>query len=268
MTAKTTAPPSRDRSGFYLLPTGERLMSVTTILSNGIPKPALVNWAAREVAASALDNLPRLVKVSRDPRKRAEAQRWLQNAANQKRDTAASLGSEVHDHIEARILGQPIPEPSAECAPFLEQLAAFEADHHPKWEASELVVANPDDGWAGKLDWMAYIPAVGPLLAMGDSKTGKGVYPEAGLQMAAYRRAKFLFLKDGTKMTMPETHYAVVLHLRPDGYRLLPVRADDEAYSVFLRAKEIAAWTKGGSDGAVGDPIMPPVDEPQLSVVA
>lgn len=253
--------PKRDRSGRYRLPSGENLMSVTTILSNGIPKPALVNWAAREVAASAMDSLPRLIKASRDPAKRTEATRWLQNAANQKRDTAATLGSEVHAHIEAKILGQPIPEPSADCVPFLEQLAAFEADFSPKWEASELVVANRTDGWAGTLDWMAYIAAIGPLLIMGDTKTGKGVYPEAGLQMAAYRRAECLFLKDGSELPMPATDSAVVLHIRPEGYRLVPVRSDDTAYATFLHARDIAQWVKGGSEGAVGDPIQPLIVE-------
>lgn len=266
-TARKPVQPKRDRSGRYRLPTGENLMSVTTILSNGIPKPALVNWAAREVAASAMDSLPRLIKASRDPDKRAEVTRWLQNAANQKRDTAATLGSEVHRHIEARILDQPIPEPSADCIPFLEQLAAFEEDFAPQWEASEMVVANRTDGWAGTLDWLAYIPAIGPLLFMGDTKTGKGVYPEAGLQMAAYRKAECLFLKNGTEMPMPETAGAVVLHIRPDGYRLVPVRSDDDAYAVFLHARDIASWVKDGSDGAVGDPIQPLVTEdPPLEV--
>jgi hypothetical protein len=269
-TTRKPAQPQRDRSGRYRLPTGENLLSVTTILSNGIPKPALVNWAAREVAASAMDSLPRLVKASRDPAKRQEATRWLQNAANQKRDTAATLGSEVHHHIEAKILGQPAPTPSAECQPFLDQLEAFEHDFAPKWEASEVVVANRKDGWAGTLDWMAVIPAVGPLLVMGDTKTGKGVYPEAGLQMAAYRRAEVLFLKDGRELPMPDTHGAVVLHLRPDGYRLIPVESGPDAYETFLHARDIALWVKGGSDGAVGEPILPLASEdpPALSVMA
>lgn len=257
MTTTKTTVPKRDRAGRYRLPSGESLMSVTTILSNGIPKPALVNWAAREVAASAMDSLPRLVKASRDPAKKAEVTRWLQNTANQKRDTAATLGSEVHHHIEAKILDQPAPAPSEDCLPFLAQLEAFEQDFAPKWEASEVVVANRSDGWAGTLDWMAYIPAIGPLLVMGDTKTGKGVYPEAGLQMAAYRRAEVLFLKDGTELGMPDTHQAVVLHLRPDGYRLIPVESGPDAYEVFLHARDIAQWVKGGNKNAVGEPLMP-----------
>jgi hypothetical protein len=40
-----------------------------------------------------------------------------------------------------------------ELAPFLQQLLRFETDWRPVWTASEMVVANPEDGYAGTLDY-------------------------------------------------------------------------------------------------------------------
>jgi hypothetical protein len=84
-------PPKRDRSGFYVTPRG-RFPSVTTIISQGMPKPALVHWAAWEAASCAVDNIPELVKA-RGQQARDELRGWIQRASERKRDTAADLGS-------------------------------------------------------------------------------------------------------------------------------------------------------------------------------
>ena len=264
-TARTKKPalPKRDRSGYYTAPNGRRLMSVTTIIGNGVPKPALVHWAAREVAQSAVDNIPTLAKV-RGETARAQAFDWLRKAAEQKRDAAANLGTVIHDYAEAIALGKPMPEPNDDQRPFVEAYARFVEDWAPEYEATELVVANYDDGWAGTLDWIARIPALGPALVMGDYKTGKGVYGEAGLQMAAYRRATVGWLKDGTEVEVPPTESAVVVHIRPGkypdrGYALLPVDTSDAVYASFLSARDVAQlWVKGLAETVVGAPLELP----------
>lgn len=259
-TRKPAGPPKRDRSGYYNTP-GGKFMSVTTILSNGVPKPALPHWAAREVARCAIDNLPKLARV-RGRAAREEAYEWLRCAAETKRDTAADLGSAVHHAVEATILEQPMPEPTEEQAPFLQAFANFVADWSPEWEATEMVVAHPEDEWAGTADWWAYItlPDVGRVLVLGDWKTGKGVYAEAALQLAAYRRATVGWLKDGTEVIPPPAEHAVVVHLRPDkypdrGYALIPLDTGDAAYAAFLSAKKVAIYTRGLAKTLVGDPI-------------
>lgn len=243
---KSTAPaqPKRDRSGYYAID-GQKLLSVTTILGKGIPKPALMHWAAKEVALAAVESAPQLARM-RGGQAREQMVDHLKRAAERKRDTAAELGSLLHRYFEATALGEPAPDVPEDVMHFVSAHARFLADYAPDWEASELVVANLTDGWAGTLDGIGSLPLLGPGLSLVDYKTGRGVYGEAGLQMAAYRRAEAGWLRDGTKVELPQgIERAVVVHVRPDagyprGYAVYPMVADDEAYQMFLAAKGVA----------------------------
>jgi hypothetical protein len=264
MTARKPAAPKRDRSGYYNTPAG-KLMSVTTILSNGIPRPKLVDWAAGEVARCAVDNLPRLVRV-RGAQQREDTFGWLRNAANAKRDTAASFGSAIHAAVESLILGEPKPEPTEEQRPFLDAFERFCSDWRPQWETAELVVANPDDGWAGTADWWATLDGYGPAIILGDWKTGNGVYSDAALQLSAYRRAKVGWLKDGTEVEPPSASEAVVVHLRPAkypdvGYRMYPMDTSDQTYADFRAAQAVAEYRALRSESLIGEPLVPAIEE-------
>lgn len=258
MTALTEAP-SRNRLGYYNTPYG-RFLSVTNVLDHGVPKPGLVHWAAREVARCAVDNVPKLARA-RGRTAREEVFEWLRRAAEVKRDDAAALGGAVHHAIESHVLGQPMPEPPPEQIPFLEAFQQFVTDHQPIWEATELVVCNPDDGWCGTADWWATLPRLGRVVVLGDNKTGKGVYDDAGLQLSAYRRATVGWLRDGTEVVPPTADRAYVLHLRPDkypdkGYALYPMDTSDEVYAAFLHAQGVAMFKKTLAKKVVGDPIV------------
>jgi hypothetical protein len=157
--------PARQTNGYYAdHATGDRLRSVTTILSGGVPKPGLVHWAGNTCTDSAIDNLPALVAASRFPEQLEELRSWIRKAHTRKKDERAEVGSLVHGVIESRILGTELPEvirvgetewavDGPELAPFLQQLLRFETEWRPEWTASEMVVANPDDGYAGTLDY-------------------------------------------------------------------------------------------------------------------
>lgn len=279
---KTTAPaegvdriPKRVQ-GYYRDPeTGDRLRSVTTILDQGTSKPQLIFWAGNTVADCAMEFLPKLVRASRTPDTSREAWDWLRRAHTRKKEERGEVGTAVHRLIEAHILGQPVPSDllnDEELKPYLEQFLAFVGDFAVEFTASEMVVANPGDGWAGTLDFMLRSRIIAEQLdidpaldLMGDTKTGgeldvKGVYPEAGMQMAAYRKAKVAWLRDGTKVDMPTTAAGIVLHLRPEGYRVIPVRSDDEVYAKFLHVKEVADWTSGLSKSVVGEALPAPAE--------
>lgn len=268
-----TAPqaPMRDDNGYYHLPDGRKLLSVTNIIGQGSPKPLLVHWAAWEVARCAMDWLPRLIRARGDEdRKRALS--WLQKAAERRRDDAADLGSAIHDAVEAHVLGAPSPEPTDEQRPYLDAFRRFCERFQPEWEAAEMVVANLTDGYAGKGDaWMwLTLPDLGRALLMVDYKTGKNVYPEVGLQLSAYSRADIGWLRDGTRVTPPRVHHAAVVHLRPEkysktgGYRVRPVDISDDTYAQFLRVKATAEWLRDRS----GDVVGKAYPEPALAVEA
>jgi hypothetical protein len=298
--------PARQGNGYYAdHSTGDRLRSVTTILSGGVPKPGLVFWAGDTCTDSAIENLPALVAASRFPDRLAELRMWIRRAHTRKKDERAEVGSAVHAIIEADLLDTEPPAfvqvgdaewalDGPELAPYIEQFARFKDEWQPEWTASEMVVANPEDGYAGTLDYtMKADGLIGrALLAsgyaidlaqdlMGDTKTGgdwivpddggapypkilgsghvHGVYPEAGLQMSAYRRATVCWLRDGEKVPMPPTNeVGVVLHLRPEGYRLYPTRCGDLQYRYFRHAQMVDEWSSRLASAKADEPIIGP----------
>ncbi|MEU6781449.1 hypothetical protein ABZ912_19775 [Nonomuraea angiospora] len=256
--------------GWYTCPeTGTKLRRVTTILEKGVPKPALPYWSANITAESAMENLPTLVRASRRPADAQEAYDWLRRAHTRKKDERADIGSAVHRIIEAHVLGTPMPEElldDPEMRPYLENFLRFVAEYEVAFEASEMVVGSYEHCYAGTLDFILRSPHIHDgRLSLGDTKTGgeldlrlsdgtlKGVYPEAGMQMSAYRHAEVCWLRDGTRLPMPETHdEGVVLHLRPEGYRVYPVKCGPDVFAKFLHAAQVAAWSTEVARTVVG----------------
>ncbi|MEU8968073.1 hypothetical protein AB0D11_02155 [Streptomyces monashensis] len=260
--------PKPSQGWYRVKGTDLKLRRVTTILEQGCSKgDALTFWAGNITAETAMDNLPYLVSSSLYPDQRTEAYDWLRRAHTRKKDERAEVGTAVHRLIESKVLGTPMPEEllaDDELAPFLSHFLRFVEEWQVEFEASEMVVGNEEEGYAGTLDYLLRSRLIAAALAVyfatevphdavfvGDTKTGgeldvKGVYPEAALQMAAYRKAKAAWLRDGTKVPMPATFWAgVVLHLRPEGYRLIPAVADDAVFEAFLTVKRNAEWTSG-----------------------
>lgn len=264
--------------------TGAKLRRVTSILENGTAggKERIIHWAGNTVAASAMQHLPALVRASRRPDTRAQAYDWLRRAHTRAKDERADIGGAVHDLIEAHILGTPLPEQllaDPDMAPFLHNFERFAAEWRVVFEASEMVVANYDLQYAGKLDYLLRSPVLAALLDvppetvfMGDTKTGgeldvtlddgspKGVYPEAALQMSGYRGCDIGWLRDGTKVPLPAIHdVGIVLHLRPEGYRVFPVRCGDDVFARFVGAIGMDVWQSIESKTVVGRPLEIPV---------
>ncbi|MDX3034735.1 hypothetical protein, partial [Streptomyces scabiei] len=254
--------------------TGTKLRRVTTILNQGMPKEALVFWAGNITAETAMDNLPYLVRASLFPDQRTEAYDWLRRAHTRKKDARAEIGGAVHDVIEAHVLGEPLPAAlmdDEEIRPYLEHFLRFVNEWQVTFEASEMVVGNYTDEYAGKLDYVLRSPLIAAAIGappdmaiLGDTKTGgeldvKGVYPEAGLQMSAYRAAEVGWLRDGTRIPLPAMHTTgVVLHLRPEGYRLIPIACGPEVYAGFLHVKSVAEFQTGTAKSVVGDALALP----------
>lgn len=280
----TPTPTGEDRipkpsQGWYRDPeTGAKLRRVTTILGQGYPKPELVFWSANLTAADALANLPTLVRASLNPTEKEDAYDWLRKGHIRKKEERGDIGSAVHTLVESHVLGTPLPEElltSEETAPYLENFLRFVDEWQITFEASEMVVANYTHGHAGTLDYLLRSPRIATeldvptdTLFIGDTKTGgeldeKGVYPEAGLQMSAYRRAEVGWLRDGTKVPLPPMHHVgIVLHLRPEGYRVLPLECGDEVFEAFLNVQQVAAFKGELSKSVVGQALtLPTVPE-------
>lgn len=231
----------------------ESYWSVTTIISGGIPKPALLPWGIKMVAEAAVEiceQLPSMVAADRD-----SAIRFLKGSPYAKRDAAADLGSLVHQTIEAHALGKPQPEAPLPVRPYMRSFRMFLEDIQPVFTATEASVYNRTEKYAGTLDGIATMTLPlqeRPGSYLIDAKSGKGVYPEVALQLAAYRHAEFIGLPDGSEAPMPKVDGALALHLTPAGYRLIEVQADDEVFRAFLYAREVFRWSEETSKAVLG----------------
>lgn len=221
----------------------ETFTSVTTILSGGVPKPALKPWGEKLVATTAVKKRAIWRDMTDD-----EAIDWLKRAPFRETDRAAAQGSDVHDWAERHVLGQPV---TVEAAPeaqrgYLDGFLHFIGELKPTWEMTEASVYNREYGYAGTLD--ALLTLRGDVadatglhgLGLVDYKTTKsGIFPETALQLAAYRHAEFVGLRDGTEIPMPEIGWCGALWLTPTGYHLIPIDAGPVAFEYFLHAHAV-----------------------------
>lgn len=126
-----------------------------------------------------------------------------------------------------------------------------------------MVLANPEDGWAGCGDVWLTLPNIGPGLILGDWKSSNNVHADFALQLAAYRRATVAWTKDGEQVEPPKTEQGVIIHLRPEkypdtGYRIFPLDTSDAVYESFLDARRVAVnWSKGLAHTVLGEPYEP-----------
>jgi hypothetical protein len=218
---------------------GRDVQGVTTILNAGMPKPALVNWAARTVAEYVADNLDAvrsLADLGRDPMVAAlKATPW------QDRDRAAARGTEVHALAEEIINGREVEVPGH---------IAGHVDGYVRWldawdvqpVVTERPCANRDWWYAGTFDAVVEFGR-GPLARqryLCDWKTSKGVYGETALQLAAYANAEFYLNEDGDEVAMPDVDGLAVLHVTATGSHFYEVEHMIYAWDAFQRVKWVS----------------------------
>jgi len=258
----------RTRNGREYTWKGETFPSVTTIIRGGIPSWALENWKIKQVAERAVDmcdDLPKMVERDRDA-----AIKFLKEAPYKARDKAASLGTSVHETVQAIIMGAPPPKALPETAPYINQFLRFEAELRPKFRASEATIFNRTYGYAGTLDTLADIDGKTWVL---DYKTGS-VWSDVALQLAAYRYGEFVGLADGTEQPLPDIHYGGVIHLTPETWELIPVACGPVVFDYFLTALGVWRWTQQIAKQAIGAPMASnlkeasPVFEPRQIATA
>jgi hypothetical protein len=216
----------------------ENYWSVTTILQ-AVPKPALINWAKKFTAEYAVEHISALNElIAADPDGAVD---WLKGAAYRDRNRKAEIGSQIHAASEAYVLGKPFPKWPATIE---KQMLAFErflADYEPEFSMTEASVYNRSERYAGTLDGIVTIDG---RVLVGDIKSGKAIYPEVALQLAAYRFAEFIGAPDGSEKAMYPTDGAFALHLPAEGgsYDVVDVRADEEVFKAFLYMRESFRW--------------------------
>lgn len=182
-----------------------------------------------------------------------EAIKWAVKQADDERDLAANLGSSVHllaDLAGASETASEGWQTSEQEKPYLEAYKAFLA----RYGGSQSIVSSEHmvwsiSGYAGTYDLLMMIDT---RLWLIDIKTGRDIYPDHGLQLAAYRWADSIIVPGiPTPYPMPNVHRTGVLHLRPDkyedtGWRLIEYPTTERDYIAFTAALELYRWQKEG----------------------
>lgn len=174
MTTPALAQNVKGKGRHYTNPqTGELLPSVTNVISV-LDKPALPRWSAKMVAETAYRMRDSLAHMDE-----AEAVDMLKASPWSKSKRAADRGTDIHAYLEARLNGV-TPE---ELSPEAEQYRAA-AD---LWLQQDIEVLQTEQTmfaytYAGTCDLVARIDG---RLTVADFKTGKAIYDEAALQLAA-----------------------------------------------------------------------------------
>jgi hypothetical protein len=243
---------TRDVRHRYFWNDGEQargpLPSVTTVLGVLDKSGPLVGWAKRETAACAVRNLDTLAQMRQTGGPEA-AVNWLKAIPDYRRDSAADMGTRVHALVEQLARGVE-PTVGAEEAPFVDAYRDFLRAFRPRFLAAEEMVVSLRHGYGGTLDAIAEIDGERWLL---DVKTGSGIYSEAGLQMAAYAAADFIGRPGLIKrFRLPRVSRFGVVHVRPEGARLVEYGVDRAAFAAFLEARRLHAWRDGPAKSIVG----------------
>jgi len=233
---------------------GVKLPGVTTLINGGVPKPALIDWAARVAAEFTADHVDELSRMG----DRAAIVDLVKGAHRRSTNAAAAKGTEIHGLAQRLASGEAIDVP-VEIEGYLDGYVAFVDDWAPEVIALEAPIVNRRWFYGGTFDMLARLRDGSVSLI--DIKTGgSGVWPEACLQIAAYRAAESLLDADGHEVPMPATTAGHALHLKDDGsYELLPVESGPDIFAVFLHCAHVAGFTKRRKDDLIGLPLDRPV---------
>lgn len=249
--------------------TGDRIPGVTSILSDGLPKKALINWAGNATAEYTLDHWDELAQLPPSARLKK-----IQGGRYESRDEAANRGTQVHKMGERLINGESVTVPDL-LRPYVDSYVAFLDEFQLRARWVEGVVYSETHRYVGTFDIFGdillpdmpeyeHLPRDEDGFVCGcliDAKTNRsGIFGETALQLAGYRFAEFLQPdpKDpDTAEPMPEVTWTGALWIRPNGYSLVPVTAEEEQHRAFLYVQQVGEFDRGARD-LIGEPIEPP----------
>jgi hypothetical protein len=235
-----------------------KVPGVTSLLSDGLPKGGLKNWAAEQAAQHAImhwDELSRLGLLERA--------KEIQFAWQRERDAAAGKGQKIHQLAQRAVAGQRVEIPEG-LEGHVESCVKFLDDYQVQEIVTETTVVNRAIPYAGTLD------LVGRMLGhvwLCDWKTGKNAYSDTALQLAAYAHAEHYVGPDGLEHPMSELgiERGAVVHLRPDGYDVYPMNIGDLTFNLFRHVALVGRWTAWDKDtrstrmdGLMGRPLQRP----------
>jgi hypothetical protein len=225
-------------SRFYEHPvTGQQVPGVTTVI-DVLSKPALPRWAAKETANFAVANR----KSWQDLDEQAAID-LLKGAPWRMSGGAMSKGTEIHAIAEKLLVNDPVDFVPPDIQNAVRGVAQIIEWLKPEPIHIESSLWNMSKGYAGTCDLIATIDGETWLL---DWKSSKDVYPDNGLQIAAYSRAEVIIKPDGTETPMPKIDKFAVCHVPKEGKAsLVMIDVTDADFEAFCAALAVFEWRVG-----------------------
>lgn len=232
---------------------GKPVQGVTTLIKGGLPAPQLTYWAARTVAEYVADNpteVDQLRNMGRSPMVAA-----LKETPWAVRDEAGRRGTEIHRLAEQLVHGKEVEVPD-EIAGHVESCVRFLDEWQPQPLIVERPVAHRAHWWAGMPDLIAKMPD-GQVWLLDYKSSRSGVFAETAFQLAAYSHAEFWQDEVGNEQPMPQIDVCAAVHIRSDGYSVIPVKADDSVYAEFRHIAFVTQTAK-----RMKDYVLPALEAP------
>ena len=182
----------------------------------------------------------------------------LKRAPDRSSGVAAKTGTDVHNLCEQIAKGEDVGRVHPDLQAFIDQYRRFIVDFEPGFLEVEATAWSETHGYAGTLDFIAM---VGDEVVITDIKTGKsGAWPDVALQLSAYANADYLIDAAGERRPLPQIDAAAVLTVRPDEYRLIPVRLGDDVFDTFKALIEVSKWEHDVSKTVIGKTSVTPLN--------
>lgn len=249
---------------YYKDAAGHRIPGVTTILGDGVPKPALINWAANATADFAVDNWDQLTELPIAARLKE-----LQGGRYGISDKAKKRGTEVHKYGERLVKGEKVTGIPDELRGHVEAYVRFLDKFDVDPILVEASVINYKIGYAGTLDLVCELTdesGARPRLLLDLKTNEKGIFGETALQLAAYRYAEFYLDDQGVEHPMPEVEGCGAILISSETAQLIPTTSGPDQFKSFRIAYAMRDIVNSSRDW-VGAAVEPHNPEPSTARV-
>lgn len=205
--------------------------------------------------------------------------RWMRDRHLAESSRRSDEGSRVHEVVGHWAATGVWLTPDEAIAPYIKTFREFVREYGLKpqdWELLEARVVNLAYGYAGTLDAAIHIyrdrskaaydlldrltPEGGQRLDhalllvdyKSREKPGRQLYLDQPLQLAGYRFAELLVLKDGTELPMFQVDGCAIIQIRPDATTMELVLAEEPELATFISLLQADEWALERGKAAIG----------------
>ena len=211
-----------------------------------LDKPFLATWKMNEMARCIAHDYNDLEATGRD----VDIDLLLLKAKKQPditRDAAGARGTYIHNVLERWIKGEdikPMLSSDPDMAKLIKNAGAWFVDNQISDEQTEITLYSDKYGYAGTADLVCkmknHVEGGEPITALIDFKSGKSIYKNHRLQMAAYAMAY-----QETHGTRPDLCF--VIHITP-AYGFIPklhmhYHEIAQEFEIFLKVLDLWKWS-------------------------